>query len=77
MLVKLPVPVPLLVVLSETVGFRLVLQQIPRLLIADPPLEFMMPPELALEAVIFDRGNVEITGRVPATFVVLKSNCRP
>ena len=67
----------MLVVLSETVGLKIVLQQIPRLVIADPPFEVISPPELTLEAVIFDRGNVEIIGKVPATFVVLKSNCYP
>jgi hypothetical protein len=46
-LMKLPLPAPSNVLLSATVGFSDVLQQIPLEEIVAPPVEVMVPPEVA------------------------------
>ena len=44
---KVPLVVPSVVLLSDMVGVAVVLQQIPEAVIADPPLELIVPPEVA------------------------------
>jgi hypothetical protein len=51
-LVNVPVVVPSVVLLSEVVGVAEVLQQIPDAVITDPPLELIVPPEVAAYLVI-------------------------
>ena len=46
-LVNIPLVVPSVVLLSDMVGVAVVLQQIPEAVIADPPLELIVPPALA------------------------------
>ena len=43
-LVKLPEPVPSVVILFETVGEDEVFQQIPRAVTGDPPSSVILPP---------------------------------
>jgi len=47
-LVKLPVPVPLTVLLPETVGVDEVLQQTPLAVTEEPPSEETVPPDTAV-----------------------------
>ena len=70
LLVKLPVPVPSLVLLLAVVGFWLVLQQTPRAVTVAPPSEVTFPPLVAVVWVIFEAAVVEITGRVTAVAVI-------
>ncbi len=49
---NVPEVVPSVVLLSEVVGVAEVLQQIPDTVIADPPLEVIVPPALAAYFVI-------------------------
>ena len=51
-LVKIPLVVPSVVLLSDMVGVAVVLQQIPEAVIADPPLDVIVPPALAAYFVI-------------------------
>ena len=46
-LVKEPVPEPLVVLLFDTVGFCVVLQQTPRAVTEAPPSDVTDPPEVA------------------------------
>ena len=48
LLVKLPVPVPSLVVLSAVVGLTLVDQHTPLAVTAAPPLSLTFPPKTAV-----------------------------
>ena len=48
---KIPVPVPLLVVLSDVVGLALVDQQTPLAVISAPPSSVIFPPDTADVAV--------------------------
>jgi hypothetical protein len=50
LLLKLPVPLPSLVVLALVVGFGLVLQHTPRWVTAAPPVELTVPPLFAENA---------------------------
>ena len=60
LLLKLPLPVPSLVlVLSAIVGFWLVLQTTPRAVMLPPPSELMVPPLLAVVDVIADAAVVD------------------
>ena len=61
LLVKLPVPVPSVDLLSVIVGVVPVLQQTPRAVTVKPPSEVMLPP---LEAVV---------SPIPVTTVVVNS----
>jgi len=47
-LVKLPVPVPLTVLLPETVGVDEVLQQTPLAVTEEPPSDETVPPDTAV-----------------------------
>ena len=65
-LVKLPVPVPSVVVSSATVGVGLVLQHTPRAVTVAPPSDVMVPPlcavvcDIALTSAVVKTG--ETTG---------------
>jgi hypothetical protein len=48
LLVKLPVPVPSVVVLSPVVGVDVVAQQTPRTVTAEPPSSVIFPPDVAV-----------------------------
>jgi hypothetical protein len=62
--VNVPLVVPSVVLLSEVVGVAVVLQQIPDAVIADPPLEVIVPPALALYLVILDGAIVVSVGAI-------------
>ena len=49
---KGPVPMPSEVIEFVIVGFELVLQQTPRAVIAPPPFEIILPPDVAVVEVI-------------------------
>ena len=66
---KLPVPVPSSVWLSDVVGFADVLQQTPLAVTLAPPLFVTFPPLSALVAVIEEAAVVVIVGVVTETFV--------
>lgn len=70
-LVKTPVPVPSLVLLSEIVGFWIVLQHTPRAVIAAPPEAVILPPEAAEEDVIAETADVVNTGICITSFLQL------
>jgi hypothetical protein len=57
-LVKVVVPVPSVVLLSEMVGFGEVPQQIPLAVILLPPSFVMLPPPVAVALVIFNSSRV-------------------
>ena len=61
-LVKLPLPVPLLVFESAVVGFCSLLQHNPFAVIAAPPSLLIIPPQLAELEVSNDKGPVLIDG---------------
>jgi hypothetical protein len=52
LLVKVPVPVPFVVLLLAVVGFCDLLQHTPLAVIGPPPSEEMLPPEIAVVEVI-------------------------
>jgi hypothetical protein len=58
-LVKLPEPVPSVVLLSDVVGFWLLLQHTPREVIVAPPSLVIFPPLLA-EVEVTDVGSVVV-----------------
>ena len=64
LLVKAPVPVPLVVWLSLTVGFCEVLQQTPRAVTAAPPVAVTLPPHDAVVEEISDMVLVLTVGKV-------------
>jgi hypothetical protein len=66
---NVPEVVPSVVLLSEVVGVAVVLQQIPDTVITDPPLEVMVPPEVAAYLVIL---LAAVVVRVGATASVVK-----
>jgi hypothetical protein len=68
LLVKDPVPAPLLVVLFAVVGLGLVLQHTPRAVMAEPPSLLMLPPLLAVVAVMALAAVVLRTG-IPVSVV--------
>jgi hypothetical protein len=61
-LVKLPVPVVVIVLLSATVGVWFVLQQTPQAVIPALPLLVISPPQVAVVWVIYNTSVVVITG---------------
>ena len=66
-------PAPSLVLLSEVVGFWLVLQQTPAAVIEAPPEDVINPPDEAEVAVIFETEVIDTTGAVLiASFLQLK-----
>jgi hypothetical protein len=68
-LVNVPLVVPSVVLVSEVVGVAVVLQQIPDAVMTDPPLDVIVPPELAAYFVILDAAVVVSDG---ATAIVEK-----
>ena len=56
---KLPVPVPSVVLLSFVVGFDVVAQQIPLKVIDPPPSAVILPPDIAV-AVVIDEAVVVV-----------------
>ena len=78
-IVKIPVPVPVAVLLSEVVGFWFVAQQIPLAVTVAPPSEVTSPPKVADVAVILVIAEIVTVGAVfMASFLqlnkVVKSN---
>lgn len=70
-LVKVPVPVPpLLVHEFEVVGLAEMLQQTPRAAIGDPPSTVMLPPEVAVVCVMELTATVVTAGTVTGAKVV-------
>ena len=67
-LVKLPVPMPSVVLLLETVGFGLVFQHTPRKVTESPPSELIEPPLTAAFCVIEVIVAVVSTGRSASVF---------
>ena len=63
-LVKVPLVVPSVVLLSDMVGVAVVLQQIPETVIAEPPLDVIVPPVLAAYFVIPDTAEVVSVGAI-------------
>ena len=64
LLVKIPVPVPLLVVLSDVVGLVVVDQQTPLAVTVAPPSFVTLPPDTADVDVIELTGVVVTVGRI-------------
>ena len=75
LLVKLPVPLPLVVWLSLIVGFCEVLQQTPRAVTEVPPVLVTLPPQAAVVFVILLTMLVVTVGCDPA--VVVNVRCSP
>jgi hypothetical protein len=63
-LVNVPLVVPSVVLLSDMVGVAVVLQQIPETVIAEPPLDVIVPPALAAYFVIPEAAEVVIVGAI-------------
>ena len=59
---KLPVPVPSIVLEFAMVGAPVVFQQTPRAVMVKPPSSITLPPEVAEVAEIFVTGDVVIAG---------------
>ena len=62
-LVKLPVPVPSVVLLSLRVGVPVVFQHTPRTVMEKPPSSLMLPPEVAEVALMSLASSVVNSGR--------------
>jgi hypothetical protein len=65
LLVKLPVPLPLVVLELPVVGFDEVLQQTPLAVTVKPPSDMTLPPQTALFEVIEDTELVDTIGEAP------------
>ena len=63
-LVKVPLVAPSVVLLFEVVGVAVVLQQIPEIVIAEPPLDVIVPPALAAYLVILLAAVVVSVGAI-------------
>ena len=69
---KLPEPVPSVVLKSRIVGsFGSLHQQTPRVVTGEPPSLVILPPHAAVEVVRTDAVDVVITGRVAAIVFVV------
>lgn len=64
LLVKLPVPVPFIVLLLLIVGFCEVLQHTPRAVTVAPPLEVTLPPQVAVVQAMSPTAFVVTVGKV-------------
>jgi hypothetical protein len=73
-LLKTPVPLPSVVLLSAVVGSAALLQQTPRAVTADPPSEAMFPP---LEAVVAAMAVTAVVVTVGAAVEVVKPESDP
>ena len=70
-LVKVPIPVPSVVLVDKAmVGFSVVLQQTPRAVTAAPPSVLIVPPLLAVVLVMADMAVVVMVGMVEVDAVV-------
>jgi hypothetical protein len=68
---KVPVPVPLLVfVVKDMVGFGLVDHTTPLVVIAVPPSELTLPPDVAVVDVIAEIDDVVTVGGKVVEFVI-------
>jgi hypothetical protein len=67
--VKLPVPLPSVVLLSDTVGYGEVLQHTPRAVTVAPPSSVIVPPDCADSWVTFETAVVVTVGRAGAGVV--------
>ena len=68
LLVKIPDPVPSVVIELATVGFWVVAQQIPRVVTAEPPSLEIFPP---LVAVVVVMADIAVVVKVGASAVVV------
>ena len=68
-LVKLPEPVPFVVMLFEIVGGDEIFQQTPRAVTAAPPSLVIVPPLVAVVCVIAEVTVVVIIGTVAAVVI--------
>ena len=75
-LVKLPVPLPLLVLLLDVVGLEEVLQHTPLAVTDDDPEEVTFPPQVAVFFVIFVT-EFDVTVGLPLITVTLISEDEP
>ena len=72
-LVKIPVPVPLIVLVDNAiVGFAVVAQQTPRAVTVAPPSLVILPPLVAVVIVMAVVVAVVIVGNAVDVFVVVK-----
>jgi len=72
-LVKLPVPVPFVVLMLLVVGLADVLQQTPLAVIVAPPSEVTFPPLVAVDVVTADIAVVVTVGAIVEVVKVLSS----
>ena len=77
LLVKLPVPLPSLVLELSVVGFDVVLQQTPMAVTVAPPSDVTLPPQRALVEVIEDTEFVVTVGVVVDVGFVVKLTFEP
>jgi hypothetical protein len=70
LLVKLPAPVPSVVLLLAVVGLAVALQQTPRAVTDAPPSLVIFPPLVAVVVVIKVIAVVERVGTIATVFVV-------
>ena len=74
LLAKTPLPVPSVVfVVKETVGFAVVLQQMPRAVMVAPPSSVILPPLVAVVFVMDVAAVVVRVGNVATIFSGLSS----
>ena len=73
LLIKPPLPVPLVVGLLSVVGFAEVLQQMPRAVTAAPPSAVTLPPPVAVVWVMAVMAVVVTVGKPVELKVALKS----
>ena len=72
-LVKIPMPVPLIVLVDKAmVGFAVVAQQTPRAVTVAPPLLVTLPPLVAVVIVIAVAAVVVTVGNAVVVLVVVK-----
>jgi hypothetical protein len=62
-LVNIPVPLPSVLWLPDTVGFAVVLQHTPRAVTVAPPSELILPPPDAVAVLIDVTTEVEMVGK--------------
>jgi hypothetical protein len=77
LLVNVPIPVPSKVLLLPTVGFGVVLQQIPLAKTASEPSLVTVPPQIADVSVIPIIFEVDITGSLSFLQLLARINTNP
>jgi hypothetical protein len=70
LLVKLPKPLPLMIVVFAVVGEGLVLKQTPRCVMSEPPSLVMLPPEIAVVSAIELIAVVVRVAKLPGLGIV-------